>query len=122
DAADERLGLPHRAAAPSGARPDPGGVFLRRSRRPVRRRLPPRGQSPGEADRPGAALRHLAAVCGMKGSQCQECERLRARLEQVREALADAREALLTMCGAEQIPALMSEIDAALAAAGGGDE
>jgi len=56
----------------------------------------------------------------MKDAQCPECERLRARLEQVREALAEAREALLTTCGAEQIPALMSEIDAALAA--GGDD
>jgi len=47
---------------------------------------------------------------------CPECGRLRERLEQLRQALADAREALLTTCGAEQIPALMSEIDAALAA------
>ena len=51
-----------------------------------------------------------------EAKQCPECERLRARVEQLREALADAREALETACGAEQLPVLMSEIDAALAA------
>ena len=73
---------------------------------------------------PGARSPELATRNRELGTRsppaCGECERLRIKLEQVREALAGAREALQTMCGAEQIPVLMSEIDAALAAGGEG--